>query len=311
MSGVLVTGASGFVGNALVKSLTAEGQFVVGLARDRKRPAPLASIVVYGDVRDADFCRRVLADYKVNTVFHLAAHSIVSICAEDPVSALDVAAMGTARLLQAVREADREITVVVSTSDKVYGEAPAPYTEETPFRPRHAYEVSKACQDFVAQMFFANYGLDVRIARAVNIYGPGDPNENRIIPKTILRGLSGHPPELNPGAEKMYRQYVYIDDLLWALRAIATLGTAGETYCVGAPEGTFSALDVMRVIWAILGLGWVEPETRRREEWLREIGWQQIDDNKLRKLGWAPEVSLADGIARTVRWYREGDDAVR
>lgn len=299
----LITGASGFVGAALCRQLFLDEVPIVSMVRDRTI-APLGGACVYGDVRDADFVRRVLADYEVSTVYHLAAQAIVSACAEDPISALDVAVMGTARLLQAVRDSGRPIRVVVSTSDKVYGDAPAPYDEDTPLRAHHSYEVSKACQDLVARMFHSNYDVDVRVVRAVNIYGPGDPNDSRLIPRTARRLLSGQPPLLHAGAGEMRRQYVYITDLLAALRCVAERGAAGEAYCVGSPDAPQSVRDIMRMMAELCGVGMAEPEVRARDARFQEIQAQAVVDDKLRALGWAPRVPLLEGLAHTLAWYR-------
>lgn len=295
----LITGASGFVGTALAKILIDRGERVISLTRDRTRTPP-GHAIVYGDVRDLDFCRRVIADYEVDTIYHLAAQAIVSACAEDPATALDVAVMGTTRLLQAAKDSGRPIRVIVSTSDKVYGSAPAPYTEDTPLDARHSYEVSKACQDLVARMFASNYNLDVRVVRAVNIYGPGDPNESRLIPKTVARLLKGEPPLLHAGAAGMKRQYVYIDDLVQALLTVAEKGVAGEAYCVGSPDAPMSVLDVMRAMSEAAGLPFAEPEVKARDERFHEIASQAVVDDKLRALGWLPTVRFTDGIWRTM-----------
>lgn len=308
----LITGASGFVGKALARALMAEGKTrVVGMVRDvtlhsRPHAPPVCDVLVRGDVRDDAVFRRVLADYEIGTVYHLAAESIVSACAEDPLGALETAVMGTGRLLQAVRDTGRPIAVVVSASDKVYGDAPSPYTEATPLDARHAYEVSKACQDLVSRMYFHNYGVDVRVARAVNIYGPGDPNETRIIPRTIRRVLAGEPPLLHAGASEMRRQYVYIDDLVKAFRVIRELGTRGEAYCVGSPDPAMSVREVMEEIVMQAGKARMPPEVREREARFREIQEQSIDDRKLRALGWSPMVRFREGIQRTGIWYRAG-----
>lgn len=302
---VLITGAAGFVGSALCRALEAARENVVCLVRDwRGDPRDYGRTIVFGDVTDRALCSRVLADYEIDTVYHLAAQSIVRHCAEDPVTALNVAVVGTASLLQAVREAKRPIKVVVSTSDKVYGHAPSPYDEQTAFDPRHAYETSKACQDFVSRMFFHNYGVDVRVVRAVNIYGPGDPNESRIIPQTALRLLRGDPPLLHAGAADMRRQYVYIDDMVSALRVVAAHGAPGHAYCVGSPDAPMSVLDVMRAMAACAGQTWVEPEVRARDERFHEIAAQAVRDDKLRAIGWEPRVPFEVGINRTFDWYR-------
>lgn len=305
MGNVLITGATGFVGSRLAQALLPTLDcHVVSMVRDRTRDA-VGHSIVHGDVTDQAFSRRVLADYEIGTIYHLAAQSIVSVCAEDPLAALEVAVMGTARLLQAVRDVGRPCRVVVMTSDKVYGSAPAPYTESTPLDARHAYEVSKACQDLVARMFAANYGLDVQVIRAVNIYGPGDPNESRIVPRTILRCLSGEPPILHSGAAAMRRQYVYIDDMVEALRFIARWGVSGEAYCVGSLDEPLSVLDVMASICQATGTPWKAPEVQQRDVRFCEIAQQAVDGSKLKRIGWEPGVKFADGIRETVNWYKE------
>lgn len=303
-----MTGASGFVGAALAQALLRDGHRVVSIVRDRTRLA-YGHAVVYGDVRDEDVCRRAIADYAVTTIYHLAAQSIVSSCAEDPVAALDVATLGTARLLQAARTAGRPIKVVCSTSDKVFGSSPSPYTEATPLDARHAYEVSKACQDLVARMFFHNYGMDVRVVRAVNIYGPADPNESRVVPQTILRLLRGDPPLLHAGAGAMRRQYVYIDDVVQAFRVVADRGSPGEVYCVGSPSPPLSVLEVIAEITRQVdgedAAALQRLEVKERFPGFHEIQEQSAIDDKIRLLDWVPNIAFEEGIAKTIAWYRQ------
>ena len=298
----LLTGSAGFVGTALAASLVADSHHVVSMVRDRTKTPP-GSAIVHGSVTDQDFCRRAIADYEVDTIYHLAAQSIVSVCAEDPLAALEIAVMGTSRLLQAVRDVGRPCRVVVMTSDKVYGSAPAPYIEATALDARHAYEVSKACQDLTARMFRHNYGVDVTVVRAVNIYGPGDPNESRIVPKTCRRALRGEPPELHAGAGSMQRQYVYIDDMVEALRFIAMYGR-DDAYCVGSCDAPMSVLEVMQGICRIAGVDWQTPAVRERDGRFQEITAQAVDGSRLAALGWAPTTTFDDGIRKTLDWYR-------
>lgn len=300
----LITGASGFIGAALARTLRVDGEEIISLVRDWTREP--AGIIVRGDVTDRDLCSRILADYRITLIYHLAAQSIVSACAEDPLTALRVSVMGTATLLQAVREADRPIRVIVSTSDKVYGSAPSPYTEKTPLDARHAYEVSKACQDLVSRMFYENYKVDVQVVRAVNIYGPGDPNESRVIPRTIRRLLRGEPPLLHAGAAAMRRQYVYIDDLLDALRLVAASGMPGEAYCVGSPSLPISVAELIDEVSQQMTGRRIMPEISERDAKFLEIQEQSVNDQKIRSLGWEPTTLLPDGISKTIEWYRAG-----
>jgi CDP-glucose 4,6-dehydratase len=309
---ILITGAHGFVGAALLRHFDRNGAVrTIAMSRDRTRQpfgitsTHIGNAVVYGDVTDYDFCRRVIADYNVTQIYHLAAQSIVSVCAEDPVTAINIAAVGTAKLLQAVRESGRPIRVVVSTSDKVYGHSPSPYTEDTKLDARYAYEVSKACQDLIARMFFHNFRCDVRIARAVNIYGPGDLNESRVIPQTIRRALRGEMPLLHAGAGSMRRQYIYIDDLVEALCFIADHGSPGEIYNVGSLDAPMTVLDVIQEISRQVGTSSAALEVRDRESRFVEIQEQAACDDKLRALGWEPRTVFRNGIKQTIDWYRE------
>jgi len=298
----LVTGASGFIGGALVRKLLADGQRVIAIERDTHVTSNKHRfIATQGDIRDLNFCRRVLADYRVDRIYHLASQSIVQTCADDPLGALDVNVMGTATLLEAARAVGLSPTVVVSTSDKVYGAAPPPYTEDTPLDARNAYEVSKACQDLVSRLYFHNYGLDIRVVRAVNIYGPGDPNDTRLIPRTIQRCLRGEPPVIHAGAGDMKRSFLYVGDMVCAMQTVMYCGAAGEAYCVGSPY-VLTVRDVIEEICRQTGTVF-DHVTADRRTGFNEIADQSIDDAKLRAMGWEPSTTFVTGIAQTIESY--------
>ena len=299
----LVTGGSGFIGGALIRRLLDRGEPVVAIERDTRLEADPRLVRAQGDIGDFAFCRRVLADYRVDRIYHLASQSIVQTCADDPVGALSTNVMGTATLLEAARAVGLSPRVVVSTSDKVYGAAPSPYVEETPLDARNAYEVSKACQDLVSRLYFHNYGLDVRVVRAVNIYGPGDPNETRLIPRTVQRCLRGQPPVVHEGAGEMLRSFLYVEDMVTALQVVmGPEGLGGEAFCVGSPDH-LNVREVIAEICRQTGTPF-DHVTGQRRDGFREIADQSIDDTKLRGLGWSPKVNFTTGIAKTVDWYR-------
>lgn len=183
---VLVTGATGLLGGWLVEALLARGAQVVGILRDgvpRSRLVRERVIeridVAWGDVRDYRFVERVLAEYEIESVFHLAAQTIVTIANRAPLSTFDTNVRGTWTVLEACRRVSTVRRVVVASSDKAYGEhVVLPYDESAPLRGRHPYDVSKSAADLIAQSYWHTFSLRVAITRCGNLFGGGDLNWN-------------------------------------------------------------------------------------------------------------------------------------
>ncbi|MFX1410557.1 MAG: GDP-mannose 4,6-dehydratase, partial [Promethearchaeota archaeon] len=176
---VLVTGATGLVGSWVVKDLLARRTDVVVLVRDWVPTCELVLSralehinVVRGDVRDRNLLERVIAEYEVATVIHLAAQTIVGIANRSPISTFETNIMGTWNLLEACRRMGGVGQVIVASSDKAYGEqAELPYDEATPLEGRHPYDASKSCADLIAQCYHHTYGTPVVVTRCGNFYG--------------------------------------------------------------------------------------------------------------------------------------------
>ena len=158
---VLVTGCTGLLGSWLTEALVAAGANVVGLIRDFVPTSRLIQSrlvdkinVVSGEVEDYPLLERVLNEYQVRTVFHLAAQTIVGIANQNPLSTFETNIRGTWNLLEACRRTARVEGIVVASSDKAYGEHESlPYAEDTPLLGRHPYDVSKTCADLLTQAY--------------------------------------------------------------------------------------------------------------------------------------------------------------
>lgn len=307
---VLITGANGFLGRALLDHWGCiDPNLMVALSRDdtgRIEKHSRVDHVIKGDITDFNLIRRVIADYEITHVFHLAAQSIVRICAQDPMSAYATNVMGTVNLLEAIRQVGmpRIKSIVVSTSDKAYGHAPPPYTETTPLMPKYTYEATKACQDIVSQNYFHNYGLPVKIARCSNLYGPGDPNGSRLIPNTITKVLYGGRPEIYTDVANYIREWVHVEDAVDALKYITHDGVNGEAYCVGGTDRA-SVMEVVQKV--LLYCGSKEtPNIIERTSNFKEIQEQWIDSSKLKSLGWIPHYNLDTGLKQTIESYKNG-----
>src|SRR5579862_5363943 len=171
-----VTGATGLLGSWLTRSLTESGADVVCLVRDwvpqseLVRGGTLDKVkVVRGDLRDREVIERTLAEYEIDTVFHLAAQTIVGIANRNPLSTFESNIQGTWNVLESCRRSPAVKSIVVASSDKAYGDQDRlPYSEDTPLEGRHPYDVSKSCADLIAQTYGNTYKLPVAVTRCGN-----------------------------------------------------------------------------------------------------------------------------------------------
>ena len=214
-----VTGATGLVGSALVRRLKEAGADVVCLVRDWVPQSEMVRThlidqvkVVRGHICDRPLLERILGEYEINTVIHLAAQTIVTIANRNPISTFETNIQGTWDLLEACRLSPKVKQIIVASSDKAYGDQTIlPYSENTPLQGTHPYDVSKSCADLIAQAYAESFGLPVSITRCGNFYGGGDLNWNRIIPGTIRSILRGQPPVIRSDGEYI-RDYFYVED---------------------------------------------------------------------------------------------------
>jgi CDP-glucose 4,6-dehydratase len=311
---VLVTGASGLLGAWLVRSLTAARADVVCLLRDWVPQSEFVrsrlieqTRVVRGDVRNQALVERVLGEYEIDTVFHLAAQTIVGVANRNPVATLDSNIRGTWTVLEAARRSPTVNSVVVASSDKAYGRTDKlPYDETTPLQGRHPYDVSKSCSDLLAQAYANTYQLPVVITRCGNFYGGGDLNWNRIVPGTIRSVIRSSRPIIRSDGQ-FVRDYFYVEDgaaayMLLAERLAARPELRGEAFNF-SNESQVTVLELVKRILALMGSS-LEPEILNQAS--NEIRHQYLSAEKARRvLGWKPLFDLDEGLRRTIHWYRE------
>ncbi len=309
----LVTGATGLLGSWLARRLCDLGADVVCLVRDwvpqsEFERAGLGARVkqVRGDVCDQALLERVLGEYEVDTVFHLAAQTIVSIANRNPVSTLDANIRGTWTVLEACRRSPAVKQIVVASSDKAYGShEDLPYTEETPLQGRHPYDVSKSCADLIAQCYAATYGTPVAVTRCGNFYGGGDLNWNRIVPGTIRSVLRGERPVIRSDGQ-FVRDYLYVEDgaaayTLLAERLAEELALRGQGFNF-SNETQVTVLELVERILSLMGAD-LSPEVRNEAS--NEIRRQYLSARRAREvLGWRSLFPLDEGLKATIAWYR-------
>lgn len=311
---VFVTGATGLVGSALTRTLLDLGADVVALVRDWVPGSALVKdrvieriTVVRGDIRDQDLLTRVLAEYEIATVIHLAAQTIVPIANRNPVSTWESNIAGTWRLLEACRLNPKVSDVVLASSDKAYGEVTdLPYREDTPLQAVFPYDASKACGDIIAKSYARSFGVPAAVTRCGNFFGGGDLNWNRLVPGTVRSILRGEAPVIRSDGT-LVRDYIYVEDAVGAYLTLAEQlchrrDLAGEAFNFSTGERQ-SARELVDRILALMDSKLV-PDIRNEAS--NEIPHQYLDASKAREvLGWRPGFGLDEGLRKTIAWYRE------
>lgn len=309
---VLVTGGAGFIGSHYVCDLLGPngppGVSVIVLdkltyAGDVTNLASLAHdprfTFVHGDICDTALVDSLVA--RTDHIVHLAAESHVDRSLVDGGAFVRTNVLGTQILLDAALRHGKGPFVHVST-DEVYGPVPTgSSTEQDPLRPSSPYSAAKASSDLLALSYAVSHGLDVRVTRCSNNYGPRQYPE-KIIPLFVSRLLDGgRLPIYGDGTQ--VRDWLHVEDHTRALELVRTLGSPGRVYNVGGGM-ELTNNELTGLLLEVCGAGWerVERVTDRPGHDVRySVDWTRARE----ELGYTPRHGLAEGLARTVDWYRE------
>lgn len=310
----LVTGADGFIGSHLTETLLDRGIEVRALAQYNsfnnwgwlEQVHHPGLEVVTGDVRDNNFCREITRG--MDTVFHLAALIAIPYSYVAPDSYVDTNIKGTLNMCQAARDAGVGRLLVTSTSE-VYGTAQyVPIDEKHPRQPQSPYSATKIGADALAKSFYNAFDLPVVIARPFNTYGPRQ-SARAIIP-TIISQIANGAREIKVGDLTPTRDFNYVTDTCRGFLALAEAdGIEGEEINI-ATNTEVSMAETLRLIAELMDadVKWVtDPERLRPSK--SEVFRLHGSNEKIRRFtGWRPEMSLRDGLKKTIDWFTDGDN---
>ena len=346
----IVTGAAGFIGSALVRLLLKETEATVlvvdkltyaGVPESLKEvgldPADLSSsnprlAFLRADICDQEAMDRAFADFRPDTIFHLAAESHVDRSIDGPGAFIRTNVVGTATLLQSALKYWRTLpdastpppTPSTCTSkqsfvfqhistDEVYGTLGETgfFTEQTPYAPHSPYSASKASSDHLVRAWHDTYGLPVKITNCSNNYGPYHFPE-KLIPLVILNCLGQKPlPVYGKGAN--VRDWLYVEDHARALLLVNEKGGVGETYNVGGHNERTNLevvkticrmMDELRPLPATSGLkSYEDLITFVQDRPGHDLRYAIAPDKLMNDLGWKPRENFETGIRKTVQWY--------
>lgn len=311
---VFITGCTGLLGSHLTQMLVEKKANVVGLVRDLVPKSNLVQTgihdrinIVRGCVEDFYTIERAINEYEIDTVFHLAAQTIVGTANRNPLSTFESNIKGTWCVLEACRRVPTVKRMVIASSDKAYGDQDKlPYDENAPLIGAHPYDVSKSCADLISLMYYKTYNIPVCVTRCGNFYGPGDLNFNRIVPGTIRSILNNEAPIIRSDGTYI-RDYFYVKDGALAYIHLAEKmddkKIHGEAFNF-SNEIQVSVLELTKKILKLMGQEDLRPKILNEAK--NEIKHQYLSAEKARKiLGWKPKYDLESGLKEAIEWYKQ------
>lgn len=308
MTHVLVTGAAGFLGRQLVRSLLADGAAVVGVdnfstsERDELRPLLAAPRFrfVEADVVSPDFPAAVAGE-RFTSIYHLACPTGVHNLEPLALEMLRACYEGSRAVLEIARA--HGASVLLASTAEVYGNPEvAPQVESysgnvDPLGPRKGYEEGKRVAETLFAIYAERYGLHTTIARIFNCYGPGmSLNDTRVVPAFVRAALAGRPLPLH-GEGAQTRCHTYVADTVAGLRLALARGAAARAYNIGTPVQT----TVRDLAQRILRLSGSQSPLVSVERAAHDHDNRLPDTSRARdELGWQPRIALDDGLAATI-----------
>jgi GDP-4-dehydro-6-deoxy-D-mannose reductase len=291
---ILVTGGNGFVGRYAVAALKAHGYEVLSASR------AIEADSAWFDLKDGESIANAVSAAKPDVIFHLAARSFVPEALKSPLPTYEDNTIGTARLIEAVREYKKTGTspriIFASTAD-VYGVRPGPLHEELPLSPSTPYGASKAAAEAILQASRHSFHVDFNVGRCFNLIGPGQ-NERFALPsfaRQLAEIAKGAEPLMHVGNLEAQRDFLDVRDCVAALILLAERGKSGEAYNICSGR----AYSVREVLEGLIRVAGVRVEIREDPKRTRTLDnpISVGDNSKLRAAtGWTPKYTLEKSL---------------
>jgi dTDP-glucose 4,6-dehydratase len=301
---VLVTGGAGFIGSHFARRLAAAGDDVAVLdkltyAGNRANLEGVPHEFYEGDIADPEAVAESAAG--ADAIVNFAAETHVDRSILSSRDLIDTNIVGVQTLLAWARDNDARMLHV--STDEVYGdlEAGGSSQEGDPLHPSSPYSAAKAGGDLQVIAYHRTYGVDALLTRGSNTYGPNQYPE-KVLPLFITNALDGEPLPLY-GDGRQIRDWLFVEDHCAGIEAALRRGRAGEAYNIGGGDERENR-EITKMILEATGAD--ESLVRRVEDRAGHDRRYSLDTAKIRaELDWEPQVTLAEGFARTVAWYRE------
>ena len=306
---IVITGGAGFIGGNLVKQLIKSGnQSIVVIDNQINKDSiyatedlNLKTTLRIADIRKKELIEEIFSFYNPDFIFHLAAEPIVEEAFDNPYSTFNTNVMGTVNVLNAARKLNNLKAVIVASSDKAYGKTKKAYTEESPLRGDHPYDVSKSAADLISLAYHKTYNLPVIVTRFGNVYGEGDFHFGRIIPD-ICKAVIKSETLLLRSDGTYVRDYLYVGDVvdgyIFLMKNLNK--TIGQAFNFSSKD-TLSVLSLVKKAEKILN---TKIKYKILNTAKNEIPYQHLKDKKIKKLGWKSNFGLENTLEKVLIWYK-------
>ena len=314
MKNIMVTGGAGFIGaNFVIHMLNKYKDYTIIVYDKLTYAGNLDNLLdvsddpryhfVHGDICEAPTVAETIRKYEIDTIINFAAETHVDRSIMHPDAFIKTGVLGTYVLLEAARQFNLERFHQIST-DEVYGHIPTGQSslETDKLEPRSPYSASKASGDLLVNAYFVTYGLPVTITRGSNNIGPYQYPE-KVVPLFTTNAIDRKPLPIYGDGRQM-REYQYVGDHCQAIDLVLHKGVLGEAYNIGTGEEMENLqmveilLDTLNRSHNLIRFVKDRPGHDRR---------YSLDVSKIKALGWQPEHSSAEAIAKTARWYQQNE----
>jgi UDP-glucose 4-epimerase len=296
---VLITGHSGFIGGATAQHFKEQGHVVYGVSRALTEDCDYHQYAL--DITDFDALSRLMNEKSIDVVIHFAGKPIVSDCDKDPFYAFKINGLGTASVLESARYAGVKKSIIIET-DKVYGfQEIVPTKENAVPNPQSPYEMSKVVATNFCEFYRNHYAMDVISVRPVNVFGPGDFSYSRILPAAMRNISEGKGIPVYEHAVKMYRDFIYVEDVAKMMLILATKDTKHKIYNFSTND-PMSILDFAERVTKALDHD-IDPIIVKKPGDFPEIPYQSIDGGRFAKEFDYEFVPFEEAVKRTYEEY--------
>jgi UDP-glucose 4-epimerase len=320
----LITGGCGFIGTSLIRHLHAEGAHAIRVVDrlsggtredlaaicDFEEPDPSSLFsppstpnieLITGDILDEQLALK--AAKGMDVIVHLAANTGVGPSVEDPRADCVTNVIGTLNYLEAARYNHVKRFIFASSGAPV-GECEPPLHEEIAPHPVSPYGASKLAGEGYCSAYFRTFGIETVALRFGNVYGPGSGHKNSVAAKFIRQAMRGETLEIY-GDGRQTRDFIYIDDLIRAIRMVATVaGIGGEIFQIATHAETTVRELVAKLLPILASVGFDDVQVHHLAPRLGDVRRNFSDTSKAKQiLGWQAEVDIIEGLRRTVEWF--------